>query len=205
MNNMANIPDISEALLAASLPIDPDSMEGAAKLVVSYYENAPEDIRIPTGEISDRFNEMWRFWLETPARPSKELKEVVRAAVSVDHEMKELANNYFKLEEKLEEKQFMARSHAIALIGCAPLIRTLVVEQHLGLDRIRAILNVPAATFDAISAVISSIGINPPFSSERIAAIHDADVMDVAALFGDTEPEDAGDTFRGLLDRKSVV
>lgn len=199
MNNMANISDISEALLAASLPIDPDSMEGAAKLVVSYYENAPEDIRIPTGEISDRFNEMWRFWLENSARPSKELKEVVRAAVSVDHEMKELANNYFKLEEKLEEKQFMARSHAIALIGCAPLIRTLVVEQHLGLDRIRAILNVPAATFDAISAVISSIGINPPFSSERIAAIHDADVMDVAALFGDTEPEDAGDTFRGLL------
>lgn len=98
MNNMANISDISEALLAASLPIDPDSMEGAAKLVVSYYENAPEDIRIPTGEISDRFNEMWRFWLENSARPSKELKEVVRAAVSVDHEMKELANNYFKLE-----------------------------------------------------------------------------------------------------------
>lgn len=78
MNNMANISDISEALLAASLPIDPDSMEGAAKLVVSYYENAPEDIRIPTGEISDRFNEMWRFWLENSARPSKELKEVVR-------------------------------------------------------------------------------------------------------------------------------
>ena len=67
---------------------------------------------------------MWRFWLENPARPSKELKEVVRAAISVDHEMKEPANNYFKLEEKLEEKQFMARSHAIALIGCAPLIRT---------------------------------------------------------------------------------
>ena len=102
MNSIANISDISEVLLAASLPIDPDSMEGAAKLVVSYYENAPEDIRIPIGEISDRFNEMWRFWLENPARPSKELKDVVRAAVSVDHEMKELANNYFKLEEKLE-------------------------------------------------------------------------------------------------------
>ena len=41
MNSIANISDISEVLLAASLPIDPDSMEGAAKLVVSYYENAP--------------------------------------------------------------------------------------------------------------------------------------------------------------------
>lgn len=185
--------------MAASLPIDPNSMESAAKLVASYYESAPEDIRIPSVEIPDRFKEIWGFWLENPDKPSKELREVVRVAVSVDHEMEGLANNYFKLEEKLEEKQFMAKSHAIALIGCAPLIRTLVVEQHLGLDRIRAILNVPAATFDAINAVIGSIGINPPFDSDNIAVIHDADVADVAALFGDTEPDDAGDTFRDLL------
>lgn len=199
MSSMANASDICEALLAASLPIDPNSMEGAARLVAGYYENAPEDIRIPIEEIPDRFNEMWGFWLENPDGPSKELKDVIRVAVGVDHEMEELANDYFKLEGKLEEKQFMARSHAIALIGCAPLIRTLVVEQHLGLDRIRAILNVPTATFDAINAVISSIGINPPFSSEKISAIHEADVADVAALFGDTEPDDAGDTFRGFL------
>jgi hypothetical protein len=196
---MENTPDIREALLAASLPIDPDSMERAAKLVVSYYVNAPEDIRIPIEEISDRFNEMWKFWLENPDRPSKELKDVICAAVSVDHEMEELANNYFKLEERLEKKHFMERNHAVALIGCAPLIRTLVVEQHLGLDRIRAILNVPAATFDAINAVISSIGINAPFNSEKIAAIHEADVANVATLFGDIEPSDAGDTFRNLL------
>lgn len=199
MSSMDNISDISEALLAASLPIDPNSMEHAARLVAEYYKNAPEDIRIPVEEIADRFNEMWDFWLENSDRPSMELKDVVRVAVGVEYEMEELANNYFKLEEKLEVKQFMARSHAIALIGCAPLIRTLVVEQHLGLDRIRTILNVPAATFDAINAVINSIGVNPPFSSERIAAIHEADVADVAVLFGDTKSDEAGDTFRGLL------
>ncbi|WP_294438159.1 hypothetical protein [uncultured Slackia sp.] len=199
MSNATNTSDIREVLSAASLPIDPNSMDDAAKLVADYYENAPEDIRIPIEEIPDRFSEMWGFWLENSDRPSKELKDVVRVAVGVDHGMKELANNYFKLEEKLEKKQFMKKGHAIALIGCAPLIRTLVVEQHLGLDRIRAILNVPTTTIDAINAVISSIGINPPFSSERIVAIHEADVADVAALFGDTEPGDAGDTFRGLL------
>lgn len=162
MSSSANISEICEALLAASLPIDPNSMESAAIQVADYYENGPEESRIPAEEISDRFGEMWSFWLENYDSPSKELKDVISAAVGVDHGMEELANGYFKLEEKLEEKQFMARSHAIALIGCAPLIRTLVVEQHLGLDRIRGILNVPAATFDAINAVISSIGIDPP-------------------------------------------
>ena len=199
MSSATIISDISEALLAASLPIDPNSMEGAAKLVANYYEHASESISIPIEEIPDRFSEMWGFWLENPNKPSKELRDVIRVAVSVDHKMEQLANDYFRLEEKLEEKQFMAKSHAIALIGCAPLIRTLVVEQHLGLDRIKAVLNVPTATFDAINAVIGSIGINPPFSPERIAAIHEADVADVAAFFGDTEPEDAGSTFRGLL------
>ena len=131
MSSMANISDICETLLAASLPIDPNSMERAAELVVDYYENGPEESRIPVEEISDRFSEMWSFWLENNDGPSKELKDVISAAVGVDHEMEELAIGYFKLEEKLEEKQFMARSHAIALIGCAPLIRTLVVEQHL--------------------------------------------------------------------------
>lgn len=199
MNSMASAIDICEVLLAASLPIDPNCMEDAAKRVADYYENASEDIRIPTEEIPDRFSEIWAFWLEGSNKPSKELKDVIRVAVGVGYGMESLASDYFKLEEKLEKKQFMAKSHAIALIGCAPLIRTLVVEQHLGLDRIRAILNVPTATFDAINAVITSIGIDPPFSSEKIAAIHEADVADVAALFGDTEPDDAGDTFKGLL------
>lgn len=199
MSSVDGMAGICEALLMASLPIDPNSMEDAAKLVADYYEKASEDVRIPVEEIPDRFSEMWGFWLENPDKPSKELKDVVRVAVGVDHGMEELANDYFKLEEKLEEKQFMAKSYAIALIGCAPLIRTLVVEQHLGLDRIRTILNVPAATFDAISAVISSIGINPPFSCNKIEAVHKSDIADVAALFGDIEPDDAGDTFKGLL------
>lgn len=203
MSKIESTSDVCEALLAASLPIDPSLLEDAARLVGNYYESSPEGIRIPFEEIPDRFSEMWGFWLENPGKPSKELKDVIRTAVGVDGEMKKLADDYFNLEEKLEEKQFMAKSHAIALIGCAPLIRTLVVEQHLGLDRIRAILNVPAATFDAINAVISSIGINPPFSSEKVADIHEADVADVAALFGDVEPDEAGDTFRGLLGKFS--
>lgn len=199
MNNVSAIADISEALLAASLPIDPNSLESAASRVVDYYGNAADNIKIPNEEIADRFGEMWAFWIANPDMPPGELEDVVRVAVSVDSELNELANDYFKLEAKLEEKQFMARNHAIALIGCAPLIKSLVVEQHLGLDRIRAVLNVPAATFDAISSVISSIGIKPPFDSSEISFIHDADVADVGSLFGDTSPEDAEVTFRNLL------
>lgn len=56
MSSMANISDICETLLAASLPIDPNSMERAAELVVDYYENGPEESRIPVEEISDRFS-----------------------------------------------------------------------------------------------------------------------------------------------------
>ena len=199
MSNSSNTLDICEALLAAFLPIDQNSMESAAKSIQDYYENASEEIKIPAEEISDRFSELWKLWLESSDKPSKELKDIIHAAVGVDSEMERLASDYFKLEDKLEQKQFMSKSHAIALIGCAPLIRTLVVEQHLGLDRIKSILNVPTTTFDAINAVISSIGINPPFNSEKIAAIHKADIADVAVLFGDTEPDSAGDTFRGLL------
>lgn len=199
MNSVSNIADIAEALLAASLPIDPNSLEDAADRVADYYEDAADDIKIPNEEIADRFAEMWAFWLENPEKPSKELRDVVRVAVGVDPELDELANDYFKLEAKLEEKQFMKRSHAIALIGCAPLIKSLVVEQHLGLDRIRAVLNVPAATFDAISSVISTIGIKPPFDVNEIPIIHDADVADVASLFGDTSPEDAEATLTNLL------
>lgn len=114
MSSVDGMADICEALLMASLPIDPNSMEDAAKLVADYYEKASEDVRIPVEEIPDRFSEMWGFWLENPDKPSKELKDVVRVAVGVDHGMEELANDYFKLEEKLEEKQFMAKSHAIA-------------------------------------------------------------------------------------------
>ena len=63
MSSMENISDICETLLAASLPIDPNSMERAAELVVDYYESGPEESRIPVEEISDRFSEMWSFWL----------------------------------------------------------------------------------------------------------------------------------------------
>ena len=113
--------------------------------------------------------------------------------------MESLGGDYFKLEGRLEDKAFMERSHAVALIGCAPLIRTLVVEQHLGLDRIRSVINVPGATFDAIRTVLSSLGVAALFSVDGIQAIYDTDVEDVSALFGDTLPEDADATFRGLL------
>ena len=73
MSSSANISEICEALLAASLPIDPNSMESAAIQVADYYENGPEESRIPAEEISDRFGEMWSFWLENYDSPSKEL------------------------------------------------------------------------------------------------------------------------------------
>lgn len=90
MSSSANISEICEALLAASLPIDPNSMESAAIQVADYYENGPEESRIPAEEISDRFGEMWSFWLENYDSPSKELKDVISAAVGVDHGMEEL-------------------------------------------------------------------------------------------------------------------
>ena len=199
MNSNAILSEISEELLTASLPIDPDSMAAAAERVAQYYAQAPSATSIPVEEIAGRFSEMWGLWLDGSQGPSKELKDIVSAAVSVDESMSHLATDYFKLEAKLEEKQYMTRSHAIALIGCAPLIRTLVKEQHLGLDRIRTILNVPAATFDAINSVLSSIRIKSTYDPADIPRIHAADVEDVAALFGDTSPEEADATFRNLL------
>ena len=93
----------------------------------------------------------------------------------------------------------MSRDHAVALIGCAPLIRTLVEEQHLGLDRIKAIINVPGATYDAIRYVLNTVGISAPFDVSSVKALHEADVDDVATYFGDTLPEEADKTLRGCL------
>lgn len=199
MNKKAILAEISEELLAASLPIDPNLMTTAAERVAGYYEQAPSATKIPIEEIAGRFSEMWELWLNGSREPSRELKDVVNIAICVDEAMSHLASEYFKLESKLEEKQYMARSHAIALIGCAPLIRTLVMEQHLGLDRIRAILNVPAATFDAINSVLGSIGIKSTFDPSDIPILHEADVADVAALFGDTSPQEANSTFENLI------
>ena len=55
MSSRANISDICEALLAASLPIDPNSMENAAIQVADYYENGPEESRIPVEGIFRSF------------------------------------------------------------------------------------------------------------------------------------------------------
>lgn len=199
MNKDAILAGISEELLSASLPIDPNSMATAAKRVAEHYAQAPSTTTIPVEEIAERFSEMWNLWLNGSQEPSKELKDVVSTAICVDESMSRLATDYFKLEAKLEEKQYMPRSHAIALIGCAPLIRTLVKEQHLGLDRIRTILNVPSATFDAINSVLGSIGIRSTFDPADIPRIHEADIADVAAMFGDTSPEEADSTFMNLL------
>ena len=198
MNSEA-ISSLNEAFLAASLPLDPNEIVRAAEAAVFYYANASEKIRLPEEEVPDRFAEMWDLWFAGSGDPSKELRDVIREAISVDANMEPLAAGYFRLEKKLEEKNYMTKDHAVALIGSAPLIRTLVVEQHLGLDRIKAIINVPGATYDAIRSVLAELGIKSSFDVSDIPTLHQADVDNVAALFGDTLPDDADVTFKGLL------
>lgn len=194
-----NLNTIADAFLAASLPIDPDSMRDAAAQVISYYDDAPSAVALPADEVAGRFAEMWDLWLREGGIPSAELCDVVNTAVSVAPEMRHLGSEYFRVENKLEEKTFMERAHAVALLGCSPLIRTLVMEQHLGLDRIRSVINVPGATFDAIKSVLNGIGIAPSFNPDSIQHVYEGDVEDVSALFGDTPPEEADATFKGLL------
>lgn len=193
------ISDVAEAFLASSLPIDPNTMCDAAKRVIAFYASASASVALPEEEVSERFSEMWDLWFTEGCIPSKELRDVVREAVSVDAGMERLAGEYFKLVDKLKEKSYMSRTYAVALVGCAPLIRTLVIEQHLGLDRIRSILNVPGATFDAIRSVLGAIGISAAFEADDIEAIHQADIEDVSAYFGDTPADESEGTLRGLL------
>lgn len=193
------IKDVSEVLLSASLPIEQNLSEIAAKRVVLFYQDAAEGMALSGEEVSSRFSEMWGIWFSGSSQPSRELREVVRVAIASDSKFERLAGEYFKLVDKLVDQAYMSREYAVALVGCAPLIRTLVSEQHLGLDRIRSVLNVPGATFDAIKSVLSAIGIPPAFSVDDIPAISASDANDVAGYFGDTLPEDADETFRGLL------
>lgn len=197
------ISDIAEAFLASSMPIDPNAMDQAAARAIIFYENATTAIALPEEEVAERFLEMWDLWFAEGGVPSKELRDVVRVAVSVDAAMEKLAGEYFKLVEKLERKSYMSRACAVALVGCAPLIRTLVAEQHLGLDRIRSILNVPGATFDAVRDVLGAIGISAAFVVDDIVAIHRADTEDVSAYFGDTPADESEGTLRGLLGKFS--
>lgn len=197
--NKDAIADVAEVFLAASLPIDPNTMNEAAERAIDFYANAAATVALPEEEVAERFSEMRDLWFAEGGTPSKELRDVVREAVSVDVGMERLAGEYFKLIEKLETKSFMSRAYAVALVGCAPLIRTLVIEQHLGLDRIRSILNVPGATFDAIRSVLSAIGIPAAFVADDIEAIHEADTKDVSGYFGDTPADESEGTFKGLL------
>lgn len=198
MNNEV-ISSLNEVFLAASLPLDPDQIPTASTRVISFYVGASDKVRLPEDEVADRFEEMWGLWFEGDSDPSKELKDVMSVAISTDADMEALANGYFALEKKLESQYYMTKEHAVALIGSAPLIRTLVVEQHLGLDRIKGIINVPGATYDAIKSILSVLGIGVPFDVARVPELHNADVEDVSGLFGDTLPEDADVTFKGLL------
>jgi hypothetical protein len=193
------VSDVAEVFLSASMPIDPNLMYDAAEQAITFYASSPDAIALPEDEVAERFSEMWDLWFVEGGIPSKELRDVVHEAVSVDSDMEKLASEYFKLVEKLEEKSYMSRAHAVALVGCAPLIRTLVIEQHLGLDRIRSILNVPGATFDAIRSVLGAIGISAAFVVDDIDAIHQADLEDVSAFFGDTPADESEGTFKGLL------
>ena len=198
MNSKA-IEDVSEALLGASLPIELGLIEEASARVISFYLNAPASTALPEEEVADRFSELWHFWFDGGEKPSDELKSLVKVAVSVDAEMESLASGLFKLEARLEENCFMSRSYAVALIGSAGLIRSLVVDQHLGLDRIRSIINVPGASFDAIKSVLSVMGVKPSFDTDDVNEIHSIDVDNVAKYFGDTLPDDADDVLLGLL------
>ena len=193
------ISDVAEVFLASSMPIDPNRMDQAAERAVAFYKSAPATTSLPEEEVAERFTEMWDLWFAEGGIPSKELRDVVHEAVSVDPDMEKLAGEYFKLVEKLEQKSYMSRAYAVALVGGAPLIRTLVIEQHLGLDRIRSILNVPGATFDAIRSVLGAIGISAAFVVDDIEAIHHADMEDVSAYFGDTPADESDETFKGLL------
>ena len=193
------ISDVAEVFLASSMPIYPNTMDEAAERAIAFYASAPAAIALPEEEVAVRFSEMWDLWFTEGGIPSKELRDVVHETVSVDSEMERLAGEYFKLVEKLERKLYMSRAYAVALVGCAPLIRTLVIEQHLGLDRIRSILNVPGATFDAIRSVLGAIGISAAFVVDDIDAIHQADTEDVSAYFGDMPADEAEGTFKGLL------
>lgn len=193
------IKDVSEVLLSASLPIEQNLSEIAAKRVVLFYQDAAEGMALSGEEVSSRFSEMWGIWFSDSSQPSRELREVVRVAIASDSKFERLAGEYFKLVDKLVDQAYMSREYAVALVGCAPLIRTLASEQHLGLDRIRSVLNVPGATFDAIKSVLSAIGIPPAFNVDVIPAISASDANDVAGYFGDTLPEDADETFRSLL------
>lgn len=194
-----SITAIAEAFLAASLPIDPDAMNEAAQRAIDFYAEADARTCLPEEEVADRFSELWSLWLKGEDKPVAELKAVLNEAICVDDKMELLARDYFKLEDKLEEKVFMSREHAVALIGYAPLIRTLIEEQHLGLDRIKAIINIPGATYDAIKSVLATVGLRAPFDVNDVPRLHDADVADVANYFGDTLPDEADVTFKGLL------
>ena len=191
--------DVAEVLLAASLPIDPVVIHDAATAVIEYYANAPSGISLPEEEVSDRISELWELWIAEGGIPSTELPDVFAAAIGADATFERLSREYFSLVEKLETSVYMPRNYAVALIGSSPLIRTLVVEQHLGLDRIRTILNVPGATYDAIRTVLRSIGITEAFNVNDIEAIHAADIADVDKYFGDSDPDDAAESLKGLL------
>jgi len=194
-----SVDDVSEVLLATSLPIESGEIEVAAESIINFYALAPAPVSLPSEEVADRFSELWHLWFESREGPKGELKSLVKMAISVDHNMEGLASRFFKVESKLEKKCFMSRSYAIALIGSAGLIRSLVVEQRLGLDRIRSIINVPGATFDAIKIVLSAIGVQSSFDTDGIVEIHSVDEDDVATYFGDTLPDDADAVFLGLL------
>lgn len=198
--NDKSLESIAETILSISLPVDPDSIHDAASRVADYYAHLSASAALPAEEVADRISELWSVWFDGRMSVSKELRDIVREAVMVNPDMACLGKDYFKLIKKLETKFFMERQYAIALAGCAPLIRILILEQRLGLDRIKGILNVPGATFEAIKTVLSSMGASSAFSEDDIEEIHEGDVNAVSGYFGDTAPDDADNTFRALLD-----
>ena len=103
------ISGVAEAFLASSMPIDPNTIDQAAERAIAFYENASTAISLPEQEVAERFSEMWNLWFGEGGIPSKELRDVVHEAVSVDPNMERLAGEYFKLVEKLEQKSYMSQ------------------------------------------------------------------------------------------------
>lgn len=190
---------IADALSASSLPIYPNKLRASASRVLTYYQNASSSVMIPIEEIPERFSELWHLWFTTETAPPKELKSIVQEAIASDPSMEQLAQTYFSLIEKFEKKWFMERSHAVALAGSAPLVRTLVHEQHLGLERINSILNVPGATYEAVKQLVATLNIPSTLSAAQIAAIHHSDTEDISKLFGDLTVSEAAPTLKELL------
>ena len=89
-----SVEDVSEVLLATSLPIESGDIERAAERIIDFYATAPASVSLPPEEVADRFSELWHLWFGGSEGPKGELKSLVKAAVSVDQDSGSLACSF---------------------------------------------------------------------------------------------------------------